>query len=103
VAALEALEASIPAVILLDLMMPEMDGFEFIERLDTREVWKDIPVVVITAMDLTVEERMRLERRVERVLQKGAYAREDLLQLVRDKVSAHARKRARGAAEGGSP
>jgi CheY-like chemotaxis protein len=46
-----------PAMILLDLMMPEMDGFEFLDPLATRVEWREIPVVVITAKQLTTAER----------------------------------------------
>ncbi len=81
--ALERLEAatdeSLPKVILLDLMMPEMDGFELVSRLKFKEQWRSIPVVVVTAKDLTEAERHRLNGQVSQVLQKGAYSREDLL------------------------
>ncbi len=79
---LERLEHETPGVILLDLMMPEMDGFEFLRRLQTRSEWKVIPVVVVTAKDLTTEERSALNGHVSRILQKGAYNREELLEEV---------------------
>ncbi|MEM1347471.1 MAG: response regulator [Myxococcota bacterium] len=60
-----------PSVILLDLMMPEMDGFEFLEQLHARAEFASIPVVVITAMELTDEPRERLSRYVERIIHKG--------------------------------
>ncbi|MBK8741007.1 MAG: response regulator [Betaproteobacteria bacterium] len=49
--------ATRPDIIMLDLMMPEMDGFEFLVELRGRVEWRDIPVVVVTAKDLTAEER----------------------------------------------
>jgi CheY-like chemotaxis protein len=52
-------------------MMPQMDGFEFLEALRARPDWKDIPVVVITAKDLTQADRDRLNGGVERVIQKS--------------------------------
>ena len=58
-------------MIILDLMMPEMDGFEFMDELRRRTAWQDIPVVVITAKDLTKEDRDRLNGGVERVIQKS--------------------------------
>jgi signal transduction histidine kinase/CheY-like chemotaxis protein len=77
-----------PGAILLDLMMPEMDGFEFLGALHAREAWRQIPVVIITAKDLTSEERERLNSSVVRILQKGAYGQEELLAEVRALVAA---------------
>src|SRR5262245_34011388 len=71
-----------PDAILLDLMMPEMDGFEFLAELRRHETWRDIPVIVLTAKDLTPEDRRRLDGEVARVIQKGAYDRDELLQEV---------------------
>src|SRR5580658_8751111 len=68
-----------PHVILLDLMMPQMDGFEFITRLRHDESARNIPVVVITAKELTAEEREQLTGSVQRVLAKGQFTMEDLL------------------------
>jgi signal transduction histidine kinase/CheY-like chemotaxis protein len=77
-----------PGAILLDLMMPEMDGFEFLSALHAREAWRQIPVVIITAKDLTSEERERLNGSVVRILQKGAYGQEELLAEVSALVAA---------------
>jgi CheY-like chemotaxis protein len=52
-------------------MMPKMDGFEFMDELRSRPVWQDIPVVVITAKDLTEQDRDRLNGGVERIIQKS--------------------------------
>jgi hypothetical protein len=80
--ALGQLERSRPALVLLDLMMPEMDGFEFLVEMRSRAEWRDIPVLVVTAKDLTAEERSRLNGGVERVLQKGAAELDDLLREI---------------------
>jgi signal transduction histidine kinase/CheY-like chemotaxis protein len=80
--ALARLAEERPDAILLDLMMPEMDGFEFLAELRRQETWRDIPVVVLTAMDLTDEHRRRLNGDVERIVQKGAYGCEELLHEV---------------------
>jgi CheY-like chemotaxis protein len=80
--ALARLSESRPDVILLDLMMPEMDGFEFLNRLRRVKEWRTIPVIVITAKTLSPEDRRRLNGYVEQVIQKGDFSREDLLQQV---------------------
>jgi CheY-like chemotaxis protein len=85
--ALDHVLKSQPELILLDLMMPEMDGFEFITELRKTPEWRSIPVVVITAMDLTQEDRSRLNGYVTQILQKGSYGRDELLQEVRDLVA----------------
>jgi signal transduction histidine kinase/CheY-like chemotaxis protein len=69
--AVDLLASAQPDVIILDLMMPTMDGFEFIHELRGRPDWQDLPVVVITAKDLTQEDRERLNGGVERVIQKS--------------------------------
>lgn len=77
--ALELLHDNPPDLILLDLMMPEMDGFEFLDVLRQRQDLLDIPVIVVTAADLTEEDRRALNGGVERVLVKGATDRKALL------------------------
>ena len=90
--ALERLTRERPALILLDLIMPEMDGFQFITEMRKREAWRSIPIVVITAKDLTQEDRRKLSGSVEKVLQKGAYSKDELLNKVRELVSAELHK-----------
>src|SRR6266487_4935595 len=75
-----------PALILLDLMLPEMDGVEFIHELRATPAGRSIPIIIITASDLTSAEREHLNGSVEQILQKGLYSREDLLREVRDRV-----------------
>jgi PAS domain S-box-containing protein len=75
-----------PDLILLDLMMPKMDGFEVINALRATSIWRSIPIVVLTAMDLTAADRLRLNGYVEKVLQKGGYNHEELLNDVRGLV-----------------
>jgi len=84
--ALEKVKQSKPGLILLDLMMPEMDGFEFAEKLRENKEWLDIPVVVITAKDLTKDDHQRLKGNVEAIMQKGSYSRNDLLTEVGDRI-----------------
>lgn len=88
---LEQLSKIHPGVVLLDLMMPEMDGFELVDAMHRDEVLKTIPVVVITAKDLTDEDRKRLNGHVSRVLQKGLYRRDELLRHVSQLVAVRVR------------
>jgi CheY-like chemotaxis protein len=69
--AVDALLSAKPDVIILDLMMPEMDGFEFMHELRRQPAWQDIPIVVITAKELTQEDRDRLNGGVERIIGKS--------------------------------
>ncbi|MEE8286717.1 MAG: response regulator, partial [Gammaproteobacteria bacterium] len=92
--ALESVAENRPELILLDLIMPEMDGFAFIEALHQREAWRSIPIVVVSAKDLTEEERRRLHGSVQRILQKGGYSRGDLLRKVHELVTAGVQLRA---------
>jgi signal transduction histidine kinase/CheY-like chemotaxis protein len=82
--ALECMERERPSVILLDLMMPEMDGFEFADRVRRHPEWRSVPIVVVTAHDLSGEERRRLSGHIETILQKAGASREALLHQVRD-------------------
>src|SRR5690606_28990240 len=91
--ALERLAAEDVDIVLLDLMMPEMDGFEVIEHLRASERWRTLPVVVITARDLDAVDRRRLNGYVEAVLAKGARPAGELLgeiaRLVRARAPSH--------------
>jgi CheY-like chemotaxis protein len=89
---LTAMQQREPDLIILDLMMPEMDGFEFVIEARRNAAWRDIPIVVITAKDITEEDRARLNGWVKTVLHKGAYSREDLLQEVNRAVMLCRRK-----------
>jgi len=80
-------------LILLDLLMPHMNGFEFVTELRKNELWKSIPVIVITAKDLTAEDRMRLNGYVEMILQKGAFGQDELIAEIRTLVSDCAERR----------
>jgi len=82
--------------VLLDLMMPEMDGFEFVAEFRRHEAWRAISIVVVTAKDLSGADRERLNGYVQKILQKGAHSREQLLAEVRELVtSSVARRRPR--------
>ncbi len=80
---LERVDERRPALVILDLMMPEVDGFEFLQTLRGRESGRQIPVVVLTAKEVSEEDRKRLQGRVEQVLQKGTRSPDELLEEVR--------------------
>jgi CheY-like chemotaxis protein len=81
--ALESMKQALPSLILLDLLLPEMDGFDFLAELRKSPEWRAIPVIVLTACDLSAAEREQLNGEVRQVLMKGSYRREELLQEVR--------------------
>ena len=80
--ALDKIRREIPGMILLDLLMPVMDGFTFLKELRKEDTWRDIPVLVITSKDITREEKLLLEEQVVTVLQKGTSTRQNLLEQV---------------------
>jgi DNA-binding response OmpR family regulator len=84
---LESIADEMPGIILLDLMMPEMDGFEFMEELRKHVDWRRVPIIVITAKDLTPADNERLNGEVTRIIQKGATSKEQLLAEVRALVT----------------
>lgn len=86
-AALDRLKVARPHLILLDLMLPEMDGFELIGELRKSHSGDPIPIVVITGKNLTPAESQQLNGYVERVLQKGVYSCDTLLRDVRSIVN----------------
>jgi threonine synthase len=68
---------------ILDLMMPEIDGFAVLDRLKDDPKTEDIAVIVVTAKDLTHEERKRLEGRIHALMQKGQFMNDDLLDEIK--------------------
>jgi CheY-like chemotaxis protein len=86
-AALDQLGDGPVDLVLLDLMMPEMDGFEFLAEFRRRADGQDVPVVVVTAADLTAEDHARLDGGVLHVLQKAGSTRDQLLAELRRLVA----------------
>jgi CheY-like chemotaxis protein len=84
--ALNRIQENKPEVILLDLMMPEMDGFAVVAALQKEAGWRDIPVIVITARDLDAKDRERLNSGVQSVLVKETFRPADLVERVRQLV-----------------
>ena len=77
--ALDEIARARPDAIVLDLMLPEMDGFEVVHRLSLNPEWRDIPVILLTARDLSHEERRALDIGTARIIQKGNFSRDELL------------------------
>jgi signal transduction histidine kinase/DNA-binding response OmpR family regulator/HAMP domain-containing protein len=88
--ALERLAAGSFDLILLDLLMPEMDGFAFLAELRASRAWSGLPVVVLTGKDLTLEDHARLNGKVSAVMDKGAVGRAQILAAVRRALGAAA-------------
>ena len=95
--ALDALRSGpAPDLIILDLLMAEMDGFEFLREVRPHAEWSKIPVVVVSSLDLNNEAQQVLKGQVEHIFQKGRFAREDLLREVRETINQHMLKRQTG-------
>jgi CheY-like chemotaxis protein len=91
--ALDRLKESLPDVMLLDLMMPEMDGFQVVAAMQKHPEWRRIPVIVVTARDLTAEDRARLTNSIETVLRKETFDPGRLIERVREATAKSRRLR----------
>jgi GAF domain-containing protein/CheY-like chemotaxis protein len=86
--ALELLaDGLLPGVVLLDLVMPEMDGFAVLDRIRERPEWRSIPVVILTGLDLSSQEQDHLRGRVSEVITKGSVESKDLAAIVRQNLA----------------
>jgi signal transduction histidine kinase/CheY-like chemotaxis protein len=84
-----------PDLILLDLIMPKMDGFEFAAELHKHDKWQSIPIIVVTARDVTIEDRIALNGYVEKILPKRTLTKDVLVSEVHDLVSACVQRKVR--------
>lgn len=84
--ALERLQEEIPSIILLDLMMPEMDGFQFLDQIKEVPNFRAIPVVVITAKTITADDRAKLHGAVKKVIHKGSEQSNSLLDIIKQYI-----------------
>jgi threonine synthase len=71
-----------PDLIITDLMMPYLDGFQVIDTIKSNETYSHIPIIVITAKELTVKEMTRLNSQIDTLLRKGSFLSEDLLRNI---------------------
>ncbi len=92
VQALAIMENQTVDIVLLDLMLPQMDGFSLVQTFQERDAWRDIPVIVVTAKDMSEEDRRRLMvPQVQKIIQKGGYSKENLVEVVRDLIQRQVR------------
>jgi threonine synthase len=84
--AIELVEREHPDLIILDLMMPEMDGFAVLDSLRSKPDTASIPVVVATAKELTPEEKSRLKGQIQSLMQKGDFLSDEFLEEVRSLI-----------------
>ena len=82
--ALDCLLTVVPAVILLDLMMPEMDGFEFLTLLRQDPRWQALPVIVVTAREIDEQDNKRLIGQVSHIFRKGQFTPDALIAQIRE-------------------
>ncbi|MBC8256120.1 MAG: response regulator [Candidatus Marinimicrobia bacterium] len=80
--ALNRIKKEKPELILLDLLMPVMDGFNFLKIIKSEELFADIPIIVITSKDLTADDYSFLTANVDRVIQKGDYSRKEIINRI---------------------
>jgi PAS domain S-box-containing protein len=81
-----------PHAIILDLFMPEMDGFEIIERMQADRTLRDIPTIVISGMDVTPEQKDQLKEFGQRLLTKGAFNERELLTSIQRSIERYRAK-----------
>jgi CheY-like chemotaxis protein len=89
--ALAQIAWGMPDLCLVDLILPDMDGIQVIDAIRAAEAGGDTPIVVITAKDLTPAERERLSGSVTRILEKGSYGSEEILQVAQRLIATHLR------------
>ncbi len=82
VEAVEILNKTVPSLVFLDLLMPEMDGFEVVEKMYEDERLKEVPIVVLTAKDVTADDRLRLNSKIKNVVKKEGLTREIILREI---------------------
>lgn len=85
--ALELISREIPDLVILDLMMPEIDGFSVLDQLRNNPDTAKIPVIVITAKELTNQEKDRLKGQIQSLMQKGNFMDDEFLDEVKSLVS----------------
>jgi len=80
---IDLIKKELPNLVILDLMMPELDGFGVMEELQSNPDTMDIPIIVVTAKELTNEEKKRLNGHIQSLMQKGDFLSDELLDEIR--------------------
>jgi CheY-like chemotaxis protein len=79
-----------PSLIILDLMMPDLSGFDVIDKLHGTEDIKDIPIIVMTSKDLSNDETSYLTKQTQGVIKKGSFNRDELISTIRKLINSEA-------------
>jgi threonine synthase len=85
--ALDLISREIPDLVILDLMMPELDGFSVLDALKAKPETANIPIIVSTAKELTLEEKSRLEGQIQSLMQKGDFMNDDFFNEVKSSLN----------------
>ncbi|GAB4222697.1 MAG: hypothetical protein Tsb005_15400 [Gammaproteobacteria bacterium] len=91
--ALELLPKATPDLILLDLIMPVMDGFEFLQKIRNQKQFADLPIIVVTSKELRKDEQAYLEKSVSQVLQKASRSAQTMCQSILETIDKYANKK----------
>jgi threonine synthase len=84
--ALDLIQRELPDLVILDLMMPEMDGFSVLEAMRAKQETANIPVIVSTAKELTIDEKSRLQGQIQSLMQKGDFMNDEFLDEVKSLI-----------------
>ena len=79
---IDRIKKHLPELIILDLLMPVMDGFEFLKIIKANDIWGNIPIIVITSKDLTADDYSFLTSNVDKVIKKGEYTRKEIINRI---------------------
>ena len=84
--ALELMKKKKPDLVILDIMMPKKDGFTVIDEIQKNSEWKGIPIIVVTAKDLTNKEKEQLQERTNMVIQKSGTHIENVMEMILKRI-----------------
>jgi CheY-like chemotaxis protein len=85
--ALKKIESINPSLLILDLIMPDVDGFAVVERLRSQERWSNLPIVILSGADLTTEQRQDLDKVIQEFIDKGHFSKELISNTIKKIIS----------------